>query len=276
MPVKFDKDDSRYVEVAVDVPGSPDDVWDAIATGPGVSAWFMPTTIEEREGGEIVNSFGPGMDSTSKITKWDRPNMFVAENGDSLGPGGPTIATEWHVEAKDGGVCTVRVVHRWFADTDQWDKQIEGFEGGWPGFFRILRIFLTHFPGQKSKAFQLTGFAPEPKESAWQDLTGKLGIKSSYEIGETVRSTIDSPQIIGVAENVGEGEHGELLLLKVDEPFTGVAHLFAMPLNGMVMFSLSFYIFGDDAEARVDEHKPIWAKFITDNYPMPADFNPMC
>src|SRR5262249_32168804 len=44
---------------------------------------------------------------------------------------------------RGGGICVVRVVHSLFASTDDWDNQLEGTESGWPGFFRILRIY-TH------------------------------------------------------------------------------------------------------------------------------------
>ncbi len=277
MPVKFDNDGSRYVEVGVEVPGTPEDVWAAIATGPGVSAWFMPTTIEEKEGGEIKASFGPGMDSVSKITKWDPPTVFVADSRDDMGEDGPTIATEWHVEAKDGGTCTVRVVHRWFADTDQWDKQIEGYEGGWPGYFRILRMYLSYFPGQKSKAFQQIGFASEPKEEAWSSFTKKLGIPSAPKIGDRITATNGTVELDGVVDNVGEGEHAELILMKVEQPFAGVAHIFGMPMGGQVILSLSFYAFGEDAEQKVAEEEPKWAAFVSEHFPMPAEgFDPAC
>jgi hypothetical protein len=43
---------------------------------------------------------------------------------------GPEIATEWIVEARGGDTCTVRVVHSWFASTDDWDSQFEQHEAG--------------------------------------------------------------------------------------------------------------------------------------------------
>jgi hypothetical protein len=33
----------RWVQVEVEVPGTPEEVWQAIATGPGISSWFVPT-----------------------------------------------------------------------------------------------------------------------------------------------------------------------------------------------------------------------------------------
>ena len=47
-----------------------------------------------------------------------------------------------------GGTCTVRVVHSLFSETDDWDGQLTGVESGWPSFFKILRLYLAHFPGQ--------------------------------------------------------------------------------------------------------------------------------
>src|ERR1051325_2293488 len=123
MPVIVDPDGRRSISVEVEVPGTPEAVWQAIATGPGISAWFVPTEVEEREGGAVRSSFGPGMDSLSRITTWDPPHRFVADSRDDLGPDDPTVATEWTVEAKAGGTCIVRVTHAWFLDDDRWDAQ---------------------------------------------------------------------------------------------------------------------------------------------------------
>ena len=38
MSIKKEPNGRRSVQVEVEVPGSPEDVWQAIATGPGVSA----------------------------------------------------------------------------------------------------------------------------------------------------------------------------------------------------------------------------------------------
>src|SRR5204862_3441410 len=104
MPVKKDASGRHSVEVETEVPGTPEEVWQAIATGPGISSWFVPTRSEERAGGEVVSTFGPGMDSPSTITSWEALRRFVAE-GSMGGPGSPTVATEWSVEARAGGTC---------------------------------------------------------------------------------------------------------------------------------------------------------------------------
>src|SRR5262245_38173105 len=78
-PVRKDENGERSIEASVEVPGTPEEVWRAIATGKGISSWFVPTTVDEREGGEAVSSYGPGMDAAAKITKWNPPENFVAE-----------------------------------------------------------------------------------------------------------------------------------------------------------------------------------------------------
>jgi uncharacterized protein YndB with AHSA1/START domain len=147
MPVKKDASGRRSVEAEVEVPGTPEEVWQAIATGPGISSWFVPSEVEERAGGTAVSHFGPGnsMDSVGTIKTWDPPRSFVVETGEGPGP----VATEWIVESRSGRTCVVRVVHSWFASTDDWDDQFEGHTHGWRSFFRILHAYLKHFDGRR-------------------------------------------------------------------------------------------------------------------------------
>src|SRR6185436_10890137 len=134
MSVKKEPSGRRSVQVEVEVPGTPEEVWQAIATGPGISSWFVPAAFEERDGKPVAVTlnFGPGMESRSVVTTWDPPRMYGAQ-GEGWG-GSPPIADEWSVEARAGGVCIVRVVHSLFSSTDDWDNQLEGTESGWPGF----------------------------------------------------------------------------------------------------------------------------------------------
>src|SRR5258707_14970149 len=108
-----------------------------------------------------------------------RRRMFVAQ-GEGWG-GSPPIATEWSVEARVGGVCLVRVVNRLFASTDDWDNQLKSTESGWPGFFRTLRIYLTHFRGQRSAimqfVMQFVARVAGTEAEAWETLTAALGVK---------------------------------------------------------------------------------------------------
>jgi uncharacterized protein YndB with AHSA1/START domain len=262
MSVKKDASGRRSVQAEVEVPGTPEEVWQAIATGPGISSWFVPSEVEEREGGAAVCHFGPGtsMDSVSTITAWDPPHRFAAESRD-LGPNAPPLATEWIVEARSGGTCIVRVVHSLFASTDDWDDQLEGCEQGWPDFFRILRLYLTHFRGQRGAGLQLGQPAAEPKAAAWAALTGSLGFAGAT-VGERVRTPAGAPPLAGRVERVGEDPFPEELLLRLDEPTAGIAHLFAMDMGDQPYVSIRLYLYGDQASQVVARDEPLWQAWM--------------
>lgn len=271
MPVKKDESGRRYVQVEVEVPGTPEQVWEAIATGPGISSWFVPTTVERDASGKperFLSSFGPGMDSVAKVTSWDPPHKLTAESEDD-GSGAPPIATEWIVEARGGGTCVVRVVHSLFASTDEWDQQLEGALDGWPSFFRLLRLYLAHFPGQPSAAFQLTGWAPEPKDTAWAALMGSLGLAASAA-GKHAKANATVPPLAGAVERVGEKDWPEELILRLEQPTPGIAHFFAMPMGGQVLLSTRIYLYGAQSGAAVKRDEPLWQAWMSKHFPAPA------
>ncbi|WP_437691793.1 SRPBCC family protein [Sorangium sp. So ce176] len=267
MPVRKDASGRRSVQAEVEVPGSPEEVWEAIATGPGISSWFVPSEVEEREGGTTVSHFGPGssMDSVSKITAWDPPRRFTAESPEDMGPGTPSVATEWIVEAQSGGTCVVRVVHSWFASTDDWDKQFEGHEHGWVAFFRLLRLYLEHFRGQPCVPFQLMGAGPAPAATTWDALVGPLGLAGAAA-GQRVSTAAGAPPLAGVVERIGSSEHPELLL-RVEEPAPGIAHLFALPMAGQVFLPIRVYLYGDEAKAAAARAEPAWQAWMAERFP---------
>lgn len=268
MSVKKEANGRRSVQVEVEVPGTPEEVWAAIASGPGVSAWFVATEFVE-EGGtpvRVKSDFGPGMESEAVITKWHPPQMFAAE---SPGWGGmPPMATEWHVEAKAGGVCLVRVVHSLFASTDDWDNQLEGTEYGWPAFFRTLRIYLTHFRGQRSTAMKWMVPIAGTEADAWEALTAALGAKE-VAAGQSWASSGDVPAFRGIVEFVSQSPPD--ILLRIDQPGPGVAALGAYNCGGPSLAALNFYLYGDDVVATVAHAKPQWDAWFAKRFPTPTE-----
>ncbi len=262
MSVNIEENGRRSVSVEVEVPGSPDQVWQAIATGPGISSWFVPTQVEERLGGTTTSDFGMGMESTSTISQWDPPRSFT-KDGDGMSPDAPPVATEWIVEAKSGATCVVRVVHSWFASSDEWDGQWEMVEQGWKAFFDILRLKLERFPGQPSAAFDAAGMANGSESEAWAALTGPLGLMDAA-VGAEVRSSADTPPLSGKVEIAGQGE----AMLLTHEPGTGICHLSAMPMGGPTYLSIRFYLFGDGATTAVAGAEPEWSRWFTERFPM--------
>jgi len=289
MPVKKDEDGRRYVEAEVEVPGSPEQVWQAIATAEGVSSWFMPTTIEKDANGKptkVITSFGPGMNAVAPIKHWDPPKRFLAESEGEPG----TVATEWIVEARKGGTCIVRVVHRWFADSDDWDGEFEGHAYGWAtSFFRILSLYLTHFAGRECANLQFTVFSQASAPDTWRTLTGALRIDERTRrftstpgapalSGTVERMDVTDPELLRVRERAPQivatlgamdGEEPELLL-RLEHPAPGIAHVFIMPMGHQTMVAMRLFFYGESANSVAMKADGEWNAWLTERFPQEA------
>ena len=271
MSVKKEASGRRSVQTEVEVPGTPEEVWQAIATGPGISSWFVPTEFEQHDGKPVAvtMNFGPGAEARSAVTAWDPPRMFTAQ-GEGWG-GSPPIASEWTVEARAGGVCLVRVVNSLFASTDDWDNQLESTESGWPGFFRTLRIYLTHFRGRRSAIMQFVAPVAGTEAEAWETLTAAVGVKG-LSVGQRWTAPAGVPALSGVAEYLGRSPYDALLRLETPGP--GVAALGTFNYGGQSMVAVSFYHYGDQAAETVAREKPLWQTWIQARFPAPAGPSP--
>jgi len=269
MSVKKEASGRRSVQVEVEVPGTPEEVWQAIATGPGLSAWFVPAEFEERDGKPVAVKldFGPGMESRSEVKSWDPPRTYAKE-ADGWFPGSPQLATEWSVEAREGGVCLVRVVQSLFASTDDWDEQLIGSEAGWPGIFRILRLYLTHFRGQRCTIMKFLAPVAGTVPEVWANMTEALGL-NGVDAGQSWTVPEGVPAMGGVMENVDQSPPGALL--RLDKPGPGIAALFTMEFGGPVMAGFSVYLYGDHAAETAARETPLWQAWIQERFPMPAE-----
>jgi uncharacterized protein YndB with AHSA1/START domain len=270
MRVKQEASGRRSLQVEVEVPGTPEEVWQAIATGPGVSSWFMPTEFEERDGKPVSLkvSFGPCMEAKSVITVWDAPRRFVNES-ESWVPDSPPIATEWNVEARAGGTCIVRIVQSLFASTDQWDDQLEGGAAAWPAFLRSLRIYLTHFRGQHGSLIQLSTPVACSEAEAWETLTCALGV-NGLKVGQRWTSHTDVSDLGGVLEYATENPYD--VLLRLDTPCPGIAAVGAMTYpGGQTMVAVNFYLYGEQAAGIAARDTAAWEAWLQNRFPMPAE-----
>ena len=246
MSLKTDESGFRRLELEYEVPGTPEQVWQAIATGPGITSWFVPTKIEERVGGAVTFHLGEGMDSNGVVTAWEPPGRFAYEEPD-WSPGAPPLATEHLVETRSGGICVVRIVHSLFTSSDEWDDQIESFEGGWTPFIGVLRLVLTHFAGQPCASFRVMNPVPLAEAEAWEALRGALGTAP-------FTGTEERGQALGKNENQ--------TLLRLSEPAPGIALIGAYSWAGSTQVAMSVYLFGDQAAEVVAREEPRWKEWM--------------
>ena len=269
MSLKKEPSGRRSIQLEVEVPGTPEEVWQAIATGPGIASWFVPAEFEVRDGTPVALTlnFGPGMESTSKVTAWKPPHMWSTQS-DGWVPGSPPIANEWSVESRGSGICVVRIVQSLFASTDDWDNQLEGAEYGWPGFLRNLRLYLTHFRGRFATTMKWMVSVPGTEAEAWESLTAALGLKG-VGVGQRWSAPSGVPPFSGVVEHLTHTPYDALLI--VDKPAPGIAALGAFNCGGPSMVALSFSLYGDQAAATAARETPLWDAWFQRRFPTQAE-----
>ena len=257
MSIRKKNNGSRFVEMVVEVPGTPEEVSTAIATGPGISCWFTPTTVEERAGGTITFELGPDMASSGQITDWSPPHRLAYEERDWM-EGAPPLATEVHIEAKDGGACIMRMVHSLFASGEDWDDQLESMENGWPPFFVILREYMTHYRNLPCTSVRLMAKSSEPESRTWEKLRAALGL-DTLEIGQPFQSLPEATVSLGGSVmQLGTAQCPHQAMLRLDEPGPGFVTMGAFSWGGDVLASASFYFYGDEASAMAAARETQW------------------
>lgn len=265
MAVKQNAAGRRLVELSIEVPGTPEQVWRAIATGPGVSAWFTPTEIEEREGGAIAFHLGPDDASYGRVTVWAPPHRFAFEERDWL-PGAPPLASEFVIEPGEGG-CTVRLVHSLFASDEDWDDQLESMEKGWPPLFQVLRLYLDGHADQPAASVRAMGAHAGDPAAAWADFTAALGL-APVPAGERCAATArDAPTLEGEAMPKGRSGVDTDLLLRLDAPAPGAAQIGAFEWGGRSHVMVGLYLFGADAAEIAAREETIWTDWMAERFP---------
>ncbi|WP_437809247.1 SRPBCC family protein [Sorangium sp. So ce1078] len=267
MPVRSDAK-RRWVELEFVVPGTPEQVWRAIATGPGISAWFTPTTAEERVGGKIEFTFSPGVTSSGTITAWEPPTRVEYEEH-GWSENAPPLASEFVISSRSGDRCVVRLVHSLFSTSDSWDNEIEGFESGWPGFFQILRLYLRHFADQNAAATGAMSAYPGTHAEAWKQLATALGVFGP-NVGERRSAPAGAPPLAGTIEHVRQSDQTCEVLLRLDEPAQGLALIGSYRWEDKARVAASLFFYGDRATEIAAEHEPRWRAWLEARFPANA------
>lgn len=265
MPIKKDEMGRRWVEMELLVPGTPEQVWRAMATGAGVTAWFTRTEIDERVGGAIRFDMGKYGESVGEITAWEPP-LHLAYVEREWSEGAPPCATEISIVARSGGRCLVRMVHSLFASTDDWDDQLEGFEGGWPAFFDVLRLYLAHFAGLGASI----GFGMVATKGAqaqvWRQLMEALALADAH-VGDRRASSGGPEPLSGEVERIDQNARQRYALLRLDAPAPGLALVGTYGGGDSTNVSASLYFYGEGSRERAARSEERWQAWLEKTFP---------
>ena len=166
-------------EVTVDA--TPEQVWDAITTGPGVDSWLMGRT--EIDAANKTSTFDMfGNTSTSAITAWEPGRRYATQ--EEKNPDGTFMAFEWLIEARDGGGAVVRFVHSGLLGED-WEAEYNGLSVGDQAYLTKLAVYLEHFAPRTAK---LSTFLPGPvTKDSWAAMTAAVGAGADAADGQPAR-----------------------------------------------------------------------------------------
>lgn len=109
----------------VELPATPEEVWEAIATGPGTASWLFPSE--------------PG---PSDIVETDHPHRFAVRTEVE---GRVVNALEFVIEAREGGTAVLRYVHSGIFEDEGWDAQYDAVSQHTDFYLHTLGQYLEHF-----------------------------------------------------------------------------------------------------------------------------------
>lgn len=169
------------------VNATPEQVWEAIATGPGIDSWFMGRNqVEPGQGGSVRTAYG-GYQPVFTITAWEPPGRLAY--GTEPAADGRVIAYEFLVERRDRGGTTVRMMVSGFLPGDDWQAEHEAMIAGVDLFSQTLHTYLAHFPGRTATPVTASGPPVADWDTAWAALRRSVDLTAPAAVGDRVRFT---------------------------------------------------------------------------------------
>ncbi|MFZ0190900.1 MAG: SRPBCC domain-containing protein [Streptosporangiaceae bacterium] len=244
-----------------EVPASPDEVWAAIATGPGIDSWFMGRN--EVTAGTVRTVFGEYAPEL-EITESDPARRFAYRSGQA--PDGRFIAYEFLIEGRAGGSTVLRTVTSGFLPGEDWADEFEAMTLGGELYFRTLVEYLTHFAGRFATpvtAFgPVTTFGPSgpsgppgPPGPSWTRdrslLYRELGLAEAPQPGDPVRFTGE----IGPADGVVYFANAHAIGVRTPDALYRFMRGFGKPVIA------AHHLFAADAEP--DQARQAWETWLS-------------
>jgi uncharacterized protein YndB with AHSA1/START domain len=192
----------------LDAGASPEQVWDAIATGRGQDSWFMGNSeIEPREGGTARWSLGD-FTMTGTVTAWEPARHFA--NITPEGPDGTFHQFDYRIEARGPRSSTIRYVHSGALGQPDWEAEYEAMSEGDPMYLQKLVEYVTYFSGRYGVPVNAFGPNIPDRDEAMATFRRALGLPDWAAAGDEARLTPEgfepiegvvdyvSPEFLGV------------------------------------------------------------------------------
>lgn len=222
---------------------TPAEVWDKIATGPGLSSWFVPHELEPRKGGLGRADFGGGTYAEGRVLVYEPGKRIVfgseraardigAEPEPETGarmefwigdgaadpedfPGGPFrgLGDVRGRRLKPGRPRTVL----YFRQTGFPEEGQEVYEDGWDLNFYTLTQYFKHFRGRTALTTSAMTIAPVERKEAFATVAKALGVDGDADEGDKLAVRAAGREAIeGVVDLRMSASHLEALTVRND------------------------------------------------------------
>ncbi|MFH9347860.1 SRPBCC domain-containing protein [Kitasatospora sp. NPDC017646] len=178
-----------------DLPATPEQVWEAVATGAGNLGWLYPMEVEPRVGGKATRG-----DST--VVAWEPPRHFAVR---ATLDGGFSNTLSYHIEPADGGTSHLRMGIHWVHtgvvdDAWRWDDKSDAAEKHVDFYQHALAEYLRHFAGRPAVYVRAQRPEPTAEPADFAALRRRLGLADDAAVGD--RLPIHLPGADGGPEEV--------------------------------------------------------------------------
>lgn len=219
---------------------TPEQVWNAVATGPGNLGWLYPTEIELREGRAVSRGSGT-------VTVWDPPRHFACryEHEDGF-----SAALDYRIEVPDGGSTVLHTVIRWVNNgivDDGWETKADGAGKCAEFYHHTLGQYLRYFSGRPATYVAAHGPAAATEANAFTVLRRGLGLTDDVTEGDVVRLALSG---LGPVDAVVDYLSPNFIGLRTTD---GLYRFFGANAWGGPV-GLSLHLFVDDADQDKTEH----------------------
>jgi uncharacterized protein YndB with AHSA1/START domain len=172
------------ITLDLEVDATPEQVWEAIATGPGLNSWFLgDSEIEPQRGGTWKWSFG-GFTDESTLSTWDPPTRLVTSGNE--GPYGAKHSFDYTVQPREGGGSAIRYVHSGVLGGEDWEAEYEAMSEGDPMYLFKLVQYLNHFRGRFATKVDAFGPNVPDRQQAMAAFRRALGLGDEVAKGDKV------------------------------------------------------------------------------------------
>ncbi len=154
---------------------TPEQVWEAIATGPGLATWFMPMELDLDS--SVVTSNEPGRRLGIRMP---------------AGEDGSFHAFDYRIERDGPGGVVLKFGHSGFTG-DGWSDDYEALTGsGWDMYLHTLSQYFVHFAGRPAHYVEAEGPPASADDELWPRLLAAIGLTEAAKEGTGVRFDIPS------------------------------------------------------------------------------------